>query len=53
MHDVMNAMRRIDLSTLKLGIDPEGQISLGPSHMNCLSLYLSYLENSLVSSSEL
>lgn len=53
VHDVMNAVRRTDLSTLKLGIDPEGQVSLGPSHMNCLSLSLSYLESSLISSTQL
>lgn len=53
VHNVMNAVRRMDLSTLKLGIDPEGQVSLGPSHMNCLSLSLSYLESSLISTSQL
>lgn len=50
VHNVTNAMRRMGLSTLKLGIDPEGQLSLGPNHMNCLFLSLSYLESSLISS---
>lgn len=46
----MNAVRRIDLSTLKLGTGPEGQVSLRSRDMSCLSLSLSYVENSLLSS---
>lgn len=49
----MNAVRRIDLSTLKLGIGPEGQVSLRSKDMSCLSLSLSYVENSLISFSQL
>lgn len=49
----MNYVRRIDLSTLKLGIGPEGQVSLRSEDMSCLSLSLSYVENHLIYSSQL
>lgn len=44
---------RTDLSTLKLGIGPEGQVSLKSRDMSCLSLSLSDVENSLISSPQL
>lgn len=50
VHNIMNAVRRVNLSTLKLGIGPEGQVSLGPRDMSCLSLSLSYVQSSLISS---
>lgn len=46
----MNAVKRIDFSTLKLVTGPEGQVLLRPRDMSCLSLSLSYVENSLISS---
>lgn len=44
---------RIDFSTLKLGIGPEGQVSLKSRDMSCLALSLSDVENSLIPSPQL